>query len=153
MKIISAILLTFFELRHLKCADGYPDYFGPFNVIMQMNTGSYFVKKLVEEFSANTIPIDWTIPRNDSTPFKNYSVFINASGNRRFVSQAKRLRHNADTADIPRHLSPQIAYVHLDQNLWLETRCFQIFNFNTQQTNHDTATASTNVTTGIKQHH
>lgn len=118
-------------------AVGYPIYFGPFTVIFEMETGFYFVKKLEQkEFSADKLPVDWMIPRNNPPPFKDYNVFMQY-GTRRFVSKAKRVRPNSGANIAAGALQPyqKKAYVHLDADLWLETKSFETFDVNTRRRN------------------
>lgn len=118
-------------------ADAYPEYIGPFTVFVEMQTGSYFAKKLEEKkFSANELPVNWMRLRNNSTHFEDYSVFIQTSGHRRFVSKARRVHHIAQSTHDSRQPLPIKAHVHLDEDLWLETEPFHPYSVNTQRDDH-----------------
>lgn len=114
-------------------AEGQPNYFHPFSVYVGMQTGAYVLEDLVvKEFLPNALPINWITPRDNPPPFEDYSIFIQY-GNQRFVSQANRVTHTAQSIFDARQPTPMKTYIHLNQDLWLQSESFEIFTVTTQQ--------------------
>ncbi|XP_033218261.1 uncharacterized protein LOC117173729 [Belonocnema kinseyi] len=109
MRTLHTLVLTL--CANFNFIGGYPHYIGPYAIFMEMQPGYYFAKKIKETaFSANELPVNWITPRNNPTPFEDFNVFIQISGNRRFVSKARRLHHNVDSVHHLAQPSPHTAY-------------------------------------------